>query len=76
MTKLTDYTVLEQKVFDATVELHDHEIDYGPTLEELMDVLDIELNSLKGVLGSLIKKSAITLHKGDFEIPDCYTANF
>jgi len=61
---MSNLTNLENKVLNAIID--ECESDYSSTVESLSECIDLTKPQIKGVLGSLVKKSEITI--GDAEI--------
>lgn len=76
---MSGLTFLENAVYNAITALHDEDISYGPTLQELVDYFDMDylpdLNekNLRGVISSLSKKNFISID-ADIGVPTCYTS--
>lgn len=59
MTKLTD---LEKQVYNTAIEICFE--DCSATASELSEVLNLPINSVKGVIGSLVKKNLLMVENG------------
>jgi len=69
-------TELESKVYDAAVAQCDY--DYCSSVKELASILKIDVNSVKGAVGSLVKKGRMAVEsevRGGTKFFDLFPVN-
>jgi hypothetical protein len=69
-------TPKQKEVLSICIRHHDYETGFGPTLREIAEDTRLDINTIKGVLGTLVQAGKITVDEGGMPgVPTCYTCN-